>query len=211
LVAYLSQVHAVDEAEFEALEKQIEQLESDEKKKAEAAAKRKAEAEKQRLEEIKRTAEEARLAELERQRQEEEAKKRAEEQRLAEEETKRLNAIPNISGTWTGISDGGTKTSSKYIINQDGSNLRGRFFDELLDGTPLVKNWHHNNGSIYGTVDNVGNVNITIDFGRVEVKPGDKRVVKSFNELKLSINENELTGTWTNTLGGSGSVHLVKE
>jgi len=196
---------------LEALEKQIEQQEVEEKQKAEAAAKSKAAVEKQRLEEIKRIAEEkrmaeeARLAELERQRQEEEAKKRAEEQRLAEEETERLNAIPNISGTWTGIADGGTKTSSKYIINQDGSKLQGRYVDELLDGRA------HSNGSIYGTVDNVGNVNITIDFGRLEVKPGDKRVVKSFNKLKLSINGNELTGEWTNTLGSSGSVQLVKE
>jgi len=99
-VGYPTSVTAVTDAELEALEKQLEQLESEEKQKAEAAAKRKGELEKQRLEEIK---------------------------RIAEEETKRLNAIPNISGTWTGISDGGTKTSSKYIINQDGSILHGRF------------------------------------------------------------------------------------
>jgi len=38
-VSYLSHVQAVTDAELEALEKQIEQLESDEKKQAETAAK----------------------------------------------------------------------------------------------------------------------------------------------------------------------------
>ena len=87
MVGQPTPVHAVTNAELEALEKQIEQLESDEKKQVEAAAKRKAEVEKQRLEETrriteeKRMAEEARQAELERQRQDEESKKRAEEEK----------------------------------------------------------------------------------------------------------------------------------
>jgi len=86
-VGYLSSAQAVSDAELEALEKQIEQLETDEKKQADAAEKKKAESEKQRLEETrriaeeKRLAEEARQAELERQRKEEEAKKRAEEEK----------------------------------------------------------------------------------------------------------------------------------
>ena len=94
MVGYLTPLQAVTDAEIEALEKQIEQLESEEKRQAEAAEnkkaegkrkaeqKRKAEAEmeKKRLAEQKRI-EEARLAELERQRQEEEAKKRAEEEK----------------------------------------------------------------------------------------------------------------------------------
>jgi len=80
LVAYLSQVQAVDDAEFEALEKQVEQLEADEKNKADAIEKKKAEAEKKRL------------AELERQRQEEQ--KRVEEEKLKlEEERKRLEDV----------------------------------------------------------------------------------------------------------------------
>jgi chemotaxis protein histidine kinase CheA len=94
VVGHLTTVAAVTDAELEALEKQIEQLESEEKRQAEAAEnkkaegkrkaeqKRKAEAEmeKKRLAEQKRI-EEARLAELERQRKEKEAKKRAEEER----------------------------------------------------------------------------------------------------------------------------------
>jgi len=102
---YLTSATAVTDVELEELEKQIEQLESEElkqteaemKRKAEAEAKRKAELEKQRLEETrriaeeKRMAEEARLAELERQRQEEETNKKAnEQQRLLELEKKRL-------------------------------------------------------------------------------------------------------------------------
>ena len=110
-VGYLTPVQAVTDAELEALEKQIEQQEAEEKKQAEADAKRRAEAgakrkteqkrkaeveaekkrfvelEKQRQEEQRRfteemrNQEEARLVELERQRQEEEAKKRAEEEK----------------------------------------------------------------------------------------------------------------------------------
>ena len=77
-VCFLTQVHAVDDAEFEALEKQIEQLEKEEKQKAEAKkknaeVKRKAEAEKKRL------------AELERQRQEEQKRVEEEKIQIAEE------------------------------------------------------------------------------------------------------------------------------
>ena len=110
-VSYLTSVQAVTDAELEALEKQIEQQEAEErkqdevkkKKKAETGTKRKAEqkrkaeveAEKKRLVELEkqrqeeqrrfteemRNLEEAKLSELERQRQEEEAKKRAEEEK----------------------------------------------------------------------------------------------------------------------------------
>jgi len=88
---YVNRVEAVTDAELDALEKQIEQQEVEEKQKVEADGKRRAEAEKlaeekkrleeerAKLEEEKRKLEEARLAELERQRREEEAKKQAEE------------------------------------------------------------------------------------------------------------------------------------
>jgi len=82
---YLTSVHAVTDAELEALEKQIEQLESKEKKQAEAEAKRKAEAEaKAKLKaEQKRKAnaetEKKRLAELERQRMKKEMLKKKEQ------------------------------------------------------------------------------------------------------------------------------------
>jgi len=79
-VGYMSHVYAVTDAELEALEKQIEQLETDEKKQAEAAVKKKAEA--------KRKAEQQRKANAE---AEEEAKKRAEAEvmRKVEEEAKK--------------------------------------------------------------------------------------------------------------------------
>ena len=96
-VGYLTSVIAVTDAELEALEKQIEQQEVEEKQQAEVKEKKKAETEaKQRAEakrkfeeetkrkaeaEAKRKAEDARLAELERQRQEDEAKKKAEEEK----------------------------------------------------------------------------------------------------------------------------------
>jgi len=100
-VSYLIPVNAVTDAELEALEKQIEQQEAEEKKKTEAGAKRKAEqkrkaeieAEKKRLVELEKQRQEKqrRLTELERQRQEEETNKKAnEQQRLLELEKKRL-------------------------------------------------------------------------------------------------------------------------
>jgi len=99
-VGCLIPVHAVTDAELEALEKQLEQLESEENK-TEAEAKQKAEkkrkaeveaekrrvveSEKKRLEEEKKN-ENARLVELERKRLEEEMKRKAEEQKQQKEE-----------------------------------------------------------------------------------------------------------------------------
>jgi len=63
-VCFLTQVHAVDDAEFEALEKQIEQLETDEKNQANAEAKKKTREEaKRKIEAEKKREEEQRLAE----------------------------------------------------------------------------------------------------------------------------------------------------
>ena len=98
-VGYLSNVHAVTDAELEALEKQIEQQELEEKKqKAETDAKRraeqkqKAEAAAKRKTELKRKAnaeaEKTRAAELEKQRIEEE-KRLTEETKKREEEEKK--------------------------------------------------------------------------------------------------------------------------
>jgi len=97
-IGYLSPAQAVSDAELEALEKQIEQLEVEEKEQAEAEAKRKVEqkrkaeaeakrkaeveAKKQAEEKRKQEAEEKRLAEEETKRKEEEVKKRAEEEKL---------------------------------------------------------------------------------------------------------------------------------
>jgi len=96
-IGYVNNVEAVSDAELEALEKQIEQLEAEEKKQAEAEAKRKveqkrkakaeakrkaeAEAEKQANEKRKQEAEEKLFAEEETKRKEEEVKKRAEEEK----------------------------------------------------------------------------------------------------------------------------------
>lgn len=104
-VSSLTYVAAVTDAELEALEKQIEQLESDEKrqaeakKKAEARAKSKARVDKQLAEEQKHKAnaeaENKRLAELEMQRQEEKIKKQAMEaaQKLEKERNDKLNSL----------------------------------------------------------------------------------------------------------------------
>jgi len=86
IVGHSGHVYAVSDAELEALEKQIEQLESEEKRQAEAEEKKKSETEAQRIADQKRKAnveaEKKRLADLEKQRIEE-------EERLAEEAEKR--------------------------------------------------------------------------------------------------------------------------
>jgi len=88
----MSQIHAVTDAELEALEKQIEQLETDEKNQAEVAEKKKAEAAAKRIADQKRKAnaeaEKKRAAELEKQRMEEE-KRLAKESKKREEEEKK--------------------------------------------------------------------------------------------------------------------------
>jgi chemotaxis protein histidine kinase CheA len=85
-VGYFTQVQAVTDAELEALEKQIEQQEAEEKQQAETEAKRKAD-EKRKAEA---EAEKKRFVELEKQRQEEKRKKEAEKKRLTELEQQRL-------------------------------------------------------------------------------------------------------------------------
>ncbi len=86
-VSYLTPVNAVTDAELEALEKQIEQLETEEKKQAKAEEKKKAETDaeaKRKAEQIHKAnaeAERKRLAELERQRVEEEVLKKKEQEK----------------------------------------------------------------------------------------------------------------------------------
>ncbi len=75
-VGYLTSVQAVTDAELDALEKQLEQQELEEKQQAELEVKRKAESEKQRLEETKRITEEK------------EAKAKADANRVADEKRK---------------------------------------------------------------------------------------------------------------------------
>jgi len=89
----ITSANAVTDAELEVLEKQIEQLESEEKNQAEAAAKRKAEAEAKYKAEQKRKAnaeaEKKRLAEQEKQRIEEEKRLTEESEKHEVEEKKR--------------------------------------------------------------------------------------------------------------------------
>ena len=100
MVTHQNHVHAVTDAELEALEKQIDQQEVKEKKQAEAEAKRKAEekrhkAEQKRKNEIKRKAEEEKRrqheVELDKQKQQEEQKRLA-DKRLAEKQRQQENA-----------------------------------------------------------------------------------------------------------------------
>ena len=97
-VGYPAQVHAVTDAELEALEKQLEQLESEEsrqvdeeaKQKAAAEARRRAEQKRKKEAEAKRQAqEENRKVEEERLRKEQEARKQAETEKAKKEEEKR--------------------------------------------------------------------------------------------------------------------------
>lgn len=112
-VGYQMSVHAVTDADLEALEKQIEQQEVDEKKKAEEEikrkfeAKRKAEAEaKRKIEaEAKKIAEEKKKLEAEKKRLAEEKAKREEETRLAEEELKRKQEL-ELAGEMVDIPGG---------------------------------------------------------------------------------------------------------
>jgi len=97
-IGHVSIIHAVTDAELEALEKQLEQLESEEsklvddeaKKKAEAEAKRRVEQKRKKEGEAKKQAdEEERKAEDERLREEQEARARAEAEKKKKEEEKR--------------------------------------------------------------------------------------------------------------------------
>jgi len=92
MVGHLNIVHAVTDAELEALEKQIEQLESDEKKQTEAEEKKKAEAEAKRTADQKRKAnaeaEKKQAAELKKQRIEEDVRLAKESKEREEEEKK---------------------------------------------------------------------------------------------------------------------------
>ena len=122
-IGYLPNVTAVTDAELDALERQIEQQEAEEKRKAEAKRieeqkrkanaeaekKRAAELEKQRREEEERLLEETRLIELEQQRQEEEAKKQK-----IQEQTKEIsvNSCSKIIGVWRW--DDLTRTITRY-------------------------------------------------------------------------------------------------
>jgi len=132
-VGYLTSVTAVTDAELEAIEKQIEQLEAEEKK-TEAEAKQKAEkkrkteteakkkrlveSEKKRLEEEEKN-EAARLVELEHKRLEEEVKRKAEEQKQQKEEKYNEHI----------------KLAEAYMI-EDKFDMAIREYQTILDSSP---------------------------------------------------------------------------
>ena len=133
MVSYFTSVTAVTDAELEALEKQIEQQEAEEKKteaeakqkaenkrkaKAEAEKKQLVESEKKRLEEEKKN-ERARLVELERKRLEEEIKRKAEEQKQKKEEKYNEHI----------------KLAKAYMI-EDKFNMAIREYQAILDSSP---------------------------------------------------------------------------
>ncbi len=100
-VSYLTPVNAVTDAELEALEKQIEQLESDEGKQAEAEEKKKAEAKRKAEQQRKANAEAVdeakKRAEAEVMRKvEEEAKKKAEAERKLKDEKERNERLKSL-------------------------------------------------------------------------------------------------------------------
>jgi flagellar biosynthesis GTPase FlhF len=86
IFSHQTSVTAVTDAELEALEKQLEQQETEEKKQTEAEAKRKAEQKRK----AEAEAEKKRLVELEKQRMEEEQRQLENEKRKFEEEKKKL-------------------------------------------------------------------------------------------------------------------------
>jgi len=159
MVGYLSHVHAVTDAELEALEKQIEQQEAEDKQQFESEEKRKAEqkrkveaemekkrlAEQKRIEEEKRKKEEAKkkaneqqpLLELEKRRLEEERKRIAlekekllEEKRMEEQHQIRKRIAQAILGKWQ--TDFGTLIFYEISDEQIGGNYSGLFIN---DGT----------------------------------------------------------------------------
>ena len=175
MTVYLFPAQAVTDAELEALEKQIEQQEAEEKKQAKDEEKKKAESEakrkvekkrkveaeaKRREEEAKGKAEEARLAEIERQRQEEETNKKTnEQQRLLELEKKRLEEqhqirkkiVQAILGKWE--TDFGVLIFYEISDEQVGGNYSGLFVNDgtiigNFEGDRLSGYWFQNSAAI---------------------------------------------------------------
>lgn len=168
IVCYLTSVQAVTDTELEALEKQIEQQEADERRKVEAAEERKAEAEAKRKEEqkrkvertveaeekrkadeeAKRKAEEARLAEIEQQRQEEENKKKVEE---AKQE--KLQALMEEAKSAESSNDYELAiTKYNNILSEDSNNFEAKSNIEriksILDNCKsIIGEWNWFNGA----------------------------------------------------------------
>ena len=180
-IAYLFPVQAVTDAELEALEKQIEQQEVEEKKQSETERKAKIEAqrkaeeakqlaeEKKRLEEEKKKIEEARKVELERKREEEVANKKAEQ-----EKTKKYNSL--ISEAEQAISNKNKELAiSKYnealvIVPGDivvGTGLKNA--EKLMNKFcyELIGTWKELNGDITKFYEN-GIVKFVFTFGEYE-------------------------------------------
>ena len=148
-VGYLPTTTAVTDAELEALEKQIEQLESEEKKQAEAAEKKKADVEKKRLSELEKQRqeklrfleeeknkleqekwklEEARQTELDRKRQEKEAKQFALEEQKSKEEEAAKARVTIVFYRNQGYVGGGSTASIFHNSDNIGGLINETFF-----------------------------------------------------------------------------------
>lgn len=103
-------------------------------------------------------------------------------------------AIPDISGEWVNLSANGEDTGAVFSFLQDGKYLDGKFTD-TRDGEIIIE------APATGYIDINGNVIFDIYFGRIT----------STNRLKLSPDKNTLNGTYSNTVGNNGEVHIRKK
>jgi septal ring factor EnvC (AmiA/AmiB activator) len=119
MVGYLTSVQAVTDAELEALEKQIEQQEAEEKQQAELEVKRKAESEKQRLEETKRITEEKEAKADANRVADEKRKAEVEVMRKAEEEAEASAAAAAVEAAADAV--------AAEVVGFDVVDARGRY------------------------------------------------------------------------------------
>ena len=100
-------------------------------------------------------------------------------------------SIPDVNGDWVNIGEDDNKTTAIITLSQDGKYLGGIFKDSK-DGEIIIE------APLQGYIDAKGNVIFDISFGRIT----------STNRLKLSPDKNSLDGTFSNTAGNQGEVHL---
>ncbi len=103
-------------------------------------------------------------------------------------------ARPAIDGDWISLDADGKDTEAVIKIEQDGKHLSGLFTD-YKDGKVIVE------APLIGYIDKHGGVIFDLQFGRI----------KSTNRLQLSEDQNRLEGTFINTMGNEGEVHLRRK
>jgi len=127
-VSYPVNIHAVTDAELGALEKQLEQLESEELRQVDEEAKKKAEAE------AKKRAEQKRMKETEAKRQAQEENRKAEEKRLREEQEMRAQTEAEKKKK----EDEKRAQFSQYVRNGDLSMDNKRYTEALSEYTQAL-------------------------------------------------------------------------